>query len=96
MLEILKNMVRGRHSAITDPNLHVQIESGTLTLSYPSRTNAVIFDVSNANGQIVIKGNLDLEKESNQIDISALRNGPYTLYLIDGSELIKYPFTINR
>lgn len=96
MKEIYRDMLRGRHSAVTDPSLKVRIEKGRLWIAYPSKTNSVIFDISNANGQVLLKGELDSETEENELDISGLRNGNYMLYLIDGSELIKFPFTCNN
>ncbi|HAA01274.1 MAG TPA: hypothetical protein PK637_16145 [Flavobacteriales bacterium] len=94
MATILQSMMRGRHSAVTDPNLKVQVGTGMLYISYPCRTSNVQYNIATPNGKVAIKGDFDNEADDNNIDISRLNSGNYTLYIIDGADLIKYPFSI--
>lgn len=92
MLDILKDMMRGRHSAVTDPSLKVRTEGGVMYIFYTAKSGMLIYDISNPNGQVMLKGELNAEQAENTIDVTSLRKGNYTLYLIDGSDLVKYPF----
>jgi len=79
---------------IISPDLKVVVGSNSLTVTYHPKSWKALYDLCDFSGNIISKG--ELEKETSCIDITKLKNGSYSLWVVDGTDLLKFNFTVNR
>lgn len=79
---------------IISPDLKVIVSSNTLSVTYSPKSWKALYDLCDFSGNIISKG--ELGEVTSEIDITKLKNGSYSLWVVDGAELLKFNFTVNR
>ena len=83
-----------KRTGIISPDLKVAVNSNALTVTYTPKTWRALYDLCDFSGNIIKKG--ELEEVTSDIDITKLKNGTYSLWVVDGADLLKFNFTVNR
>jgi hypothetical protein len=85
-------LLRGRLSARKDPELRIEIMEKTMQVFYTPKSGSLMFDITDHDGRMMLKGFCDPSKQVHQVILENLKKGNYVLWLIDGADLIKYNF----
>ncbi|MFZ5552658.1 MAG: hypothetical protein ACOZCO_06055 [Bacteroidota bacterium] len=83
-----------QRTGIISPDLKVIVGKSELTVTYQPKTWRALYDLCDFSGNIIKKG--ELENLTSAINISELKNGSYSLWVVDGADLLKFNFTVNR
>lgn len=87
-----KDIIRSKFSPNTEHDLVVELKEKDLLVKYSIKTWRALYDVSDINGRIILKG--ELNPESTTISLDSLKTGTYILWIVDGADLLKYNFSL--
>lgn len=79
---------------MSEIDLIKNLVSKTLTINYKSDTPSVFFDLCDDGGRVMHTGKLDSGKA--EVCIKTLNSGMYSVYIVDGGELMERKFIINE
>lgn len=94
MSDIKKDFLQGRKANTNSPDLKIQVDGKTLTLNYQSKTWRSMFDISDINGRILKTGEITQNESKLVFNLSDFKAGNYSLWIVDGADLIKMNFIL--
>jgi hypothetical protein len=87
-----KDIFRTKLTPVTEHNLSVAVKDAEMIVRYDIKTWRALYDISDINGRILLKGELNAEETT--IALNDLKPATYILWIVDGADLLKYNFTI--
>lgn len=88
-----KDIIKSKLNSPTEHDLVVDLKGTDLVVQYTIKTWRALYDISDINGRILLKGELETSG-STAISLSKLKPNNYILWVVDGADLLKYNFAL--